>query len=85
MDLYDHIKVPTLFPRGIIIFQGVLTKFNIVMKFPIPEKNASLMKDLKCEHQSIFPLLGRVKLNFRDRYRKSYIVSKNSSHQIVKK
>ena len=26
-----------------------------------------LMKDLKYEHQSIFPLLGRVKLNFRDR------------------
>ena len=23
-----HIKAPTLFPRGIIIFQGVLTKFN---------------------------------------------------------
>ena len=27
----------------------------------------NLMKDLKYEHQSIFPLLGRVKLNFRDR------------------
>ena len=23
-----HIKSPTLFPRGILIFQGVLTKFN---------------------------------------------------------
>ena len=23
-----HIKAPTLFPRGILIFQGVLTKFN---------------------------------------------------------
>ena len=23
-----HIKTPTLFPRGITIFQGVLTKFN---------------------------------------------------------
>ena len=23
-----HIKAPTLFPREIIIFQGVLTKFN---------------------------------------------------------
>ena len=23
-----HIKSPTLFPRGILIFQGVLAKFN---------------------------------------------------------
>ena len=37
------------------------------------------MKDLKYEHQSIFPLLGRLKLNFRDRYRKPHIYSKNSS------
>ena len=28
MDLYDPYKIPTLFPRGILIFQGVLTKFN---------------------------------------------------------
>ena len=27
----------------------------------------NLMKNLKYEHQSIFPLLGRIKLNFRDR------------------
>ena len=27
----------------------------------------NLMKNLKYEHQGIFPLLGRVKLNFRDR------------------
>ena len=38
------------------------------------------MKDLKYEHQSTFPLWGRVKLNFRDRYRKPDIYSKNSSH-----
>ena len=38
MDLYD-IKAPTLFPRGILIFQGVLTKFHILMKFPHVEKN----------------------------------------------
>ena len=38
------------------------------------------MKYLKYEHQSIFPLLGRVKLNFRDRYGKPNIYSKNSSH-----
>ena len=38
------------------------------------------MKDLKCEDQSIFPLWEKLKLNFRDRYRKPNIVSKNSSH-----
>ena len=38
------------------------------------------MKDLKCEHQNIFPFWGRLKLKFRDRYRKPNIVSKNSSH-----
>ena len=37
------------------------------------------MKDLKYEHQSIFLLWGRVKLNFRDRYGKPHIYSKNSS------
>ena len=42
-----------------------------------------LMKDLKYEHQSIFPLLGSVKLNFRDRYGKLNIFSKNSSHYQV--
>ena len=75
-----HIKVPTLFPRGILIFQGVLTKFHILMKFPHLKKIVNLMKDLKYEHQSIFPLWGRLKLNFRDRYRKPHIYSKNSSH-----
>ena len=43
---------------GIIIFEGVLTKLNFLIKF------IDLMKDLKYEHQSIFPLWGRVKLNF---------------------
>ena len=38
------------------------------------------MKDLKYEHQSTFPLWGRVKLNFRHRYRKLNVFSKNSSH-----
>ena len=38
------------------------------------------MKDLKHEHQSTFPLWGRVKLSFRDRYRKLNVFSKNSSH-----
>ena len=40
------------------------------MKFPVLEKFVDLMKDLKCEKQSIYPLWGTVKLNFRDRYRK---------------
>ena len=71
---------PTLFPRGIIIFQGVLTKFNFSMKFPHLEKFANLIKDLKYEHQSIFSLWGRVKLNFRDGYRKPNIFSENLSH-----
>ena len=50
------------------------------MKFPHLEKFADLIKDLKYEHQSILPLWGRVKLNFRDRYRKPNIVSENLSH-----
>ena len=84
-----HTKGPTPFPRGIIIFQGVLTKFNFLMKFPHLEIIVDLMKDLKYKHQSTFPLWGRFKLNFRDRYRKLNIYSKNSScyqvfHQILK-
>ena len=43
------------------------------------KKIVNLMKDLKYEHQSIFPLWGRLKLNFRDRYRKPHIYCKNSS------
>ena len=74
-----HIKAPILFPRGILIFQGVLTKFHILTKFPHLEKIVNLMKDLKYEHQSIFSLWRRLKLNFRDRYRKPHIYSKNSS------
>ena len=50
---------PTLFPRGIIIFQGVLTKLNFLTKSPDLEKFVDLMKDLKYEHQSILPLWGR--------------------------
>ena len=78
-----HIKAPVLFPRGIIMLQGVLIKFNFLMKFPHLEIIIDLMKDLKYEHQSTFPLCGRVKLNFRDRYRKPNIYSKNSSHYQV--
>ena len=57
-----HIWTPTLFPQGIIIFQGVLTKFHFLTKFPHLEKFADLMKDLKYEHQSMntkaFSLVG---------------------------
>ena len=35
---------PSLFLREIIIFQGILTKFNFLMKFPHLEKFANLMK-----------------------------------------
>ena len=51
-----HIWSPTLFPRGIIIFQGVLTKF--FDEISTSGKFADLMKDLKYEHQSIFPCGG---------------------------
>ena len=84
MDLYNLIWSLTLFPRGIIIFQGVLTKFNFAMKFPIPEKFVNLMKDQKYEHQSIFPFWGRIKLNFRNKYGKPNIFLKNSSRCQVK-
>ena len=53
-----HIWSPTLFPIGIITFQGVLTKFNFSMKFPHLEKIVDSMKYLKYEHQSIFPCGG---------------------------
>ena len=39
-------------------FQGVLTKLNFSIKFPHPSKFIDLMKNLKFEHQSIFPLWG---------------------------
>ena len=42
-----HIWSPTLFPRGIIIFQRVLTKFNFSMTFLHKEKFVNLKKDLK--------------------------------------
>ena len=42
-----HIKVPYLFPRGILIFQGVLGKYHILMKFPHLEKNCQFNERLK--------------------------------------
>ena len=46
MDLYDLYRRPTLFPRRILIFQGVLTKFHILMKFPHLEKNCQFNERL---------------------------------------
>ena len=42
-----HIKVPTLFPRRILIFQGILRKFHILTKFPHLEKNCGFNERLK--------------------------------------
>ena len=56
MDLYDPYIVPSLFPWGIIIFQGVLTNSTFRQNFHIWKKIVDLMKDLKYEHQSIFPM-----------------------------
>ena len=67
MDLYNPYMVPHTIPWGILIFQGALTKFKFSTKFPVLEIFINLMKDLKYEHQSIYSLLGKVKLNFRDR------------------
>ena len=53
-----HICSPTLFPRGIITFQGVLTKLNFSMKFQHLEIFFDLMEYLKYKHQSIFPCEG---------------------------
>ena len=37
-----HIWFPTVFSRGIIIFQGVLTKFHFLTIFPNLEKKLSI-------------------------------------------
>ena len=65
------------FPRGTNNIQF----FDIISTFG--KEIVDLMKDLKYEHQSTFPLWGRVKLNFRDRYRKPNIYSKNDSRYQV--
>ena len=74
-----HIGSPTVFLKGIIIFQGVLTKLNFQSNFHIYLNLSILMKNLKFEHQSILPLLERIKLTFRDKYGKPNIFSENSS------
>ena len=61
------------------------------MKFPVLEKFINLMKDLKYEHQSIFSLLGKVKLNFLGTGRENHIfflkipAAVKFFHQIVNK
>ena len=68
MDLHNTYGPLHYSPRGILIFQGVLTKFNFLTKFQHVKKYyIDLMKDLKYEHQSTFALWGRLKLNFRDK------------------
>ena len=74
MDLYDPYMVPHTISWGNYNFPRSTNKISTSVK-----KIVDLMKDLNYEHQSTFPLWGSVKLNFRDRYRKLNIFSKNSS------
>ena len=53
-----HIWSPTLFPRGIITFQGVLTKFNFSMKFQHLEKNCRFNETPKILAPKHFSLVG---------------------------
>ena len=90
MDLYDPYMIPYTILLGNYNFPRSTNKIKFLMKFPHLEKFVNLMKDLKYEHQSIFPLLGSVKLNFRDRYRKPIFFLRTPAtvkffHQIVKK
>ena len=60
------------------------------MKFPHLSKFIDLMKGLKYEHQSIFPLWGQVKLNLGTGSENQIFFLKtpanvNFFHQIVKK
>ena len=58
MHFYNPYRVPHTISRGIIFFQGVLTKLEFWTKCPVPKKFVNLMNDLKYEHQSIFPCEG---------------------------
>ena len=79
MDLYGPYKSPHTISWGNFNFPRSTNKIQFLMKFPHLEKIVDLIKALKYEHQSILPLWGRVKLNFRDRYRKPNIYFNNSS------
>ena len=43
----SHIKAPTLFPRGILIFSGSTTKLNLLTKFQHLKKNCQFNERLK--------------------------------------
>ena len=80
MDLYDPYMVPHTISWGNYNFLRSTNKIQFFDKISTSVKKiVDLMKDLKHEHQSTFPLWGRVKLNFRNRYRKLNVFSKNSS------
>ena len=76
--------VPYMSPWGNYNFPRNTNKIQFFDEISISGKKiANLMKDLKYEHQSIFPMWERVNINFRDRYGKLNIYSKNSSHYQV--
>ena len=80
MDLYDPYMVPHTISWGNYNFPRSTNKIKFFDKISTSVKKiVNLMKDLKYEHQSTFLLWGKVKLNFRDRYRKLNVFSKNSS------
>ena len=80
MDLYDPYMVPYTISWGNYNFPMSTNKIQFFDKISTSVKKiVNLMKDLKYQHQSTFPLWGRVKLNFRDRYRKLNVFSQNSS------
>ena len=80
MDLYDPYKSPHTISQGNFNFPRSTNKIPYFDEISTSRRKiVNLMKDLKYEHQSIFPLWGRVKLNFRDGYRKPHIYSKNCS------
>ena len=81
MDLYDPYMIPHTISWGNYNFPRSTSKIPFFDKISTSVKKiVDLMKYLKYEHQSTFPLWGRVKLNFRDRYRKLNVFCKNSSH-----
>ena len=79
MNLYNPYMVPYTIPLGYYNFPRNTNILNFSMKFSHLEKIVNLMKDLKYEHKSTFTLYESVILNFRDRYRKPDVYSKNSS------
>ena len=80
MDLYDPYMVPYTIPCGYYNLPRSTNKIQFFNEISTSgEKNIDIIKYLKYEHQGIFSLWGRVKLNFRHRYGKPDIYSKNSS------